>query len=98
MFPEEDNKAGDRAGEEPLRTLGLCSLEKRNLGDDFIALYSSLQREGEREVLSSSAWDSVMGILAMVLHKSCTRRGSDGIRKHFSTERLSNTGTGFLLR
>lgn len=72
--------------EEQLRTLGLCNLEKMNLSGDFIALDSSLQREGEMEVLSSSAWDSVIELLAIV--QSWTRRGSDGIRKHFFTERV----------
>lgn len=52
--------------EEQLRTLGLCNLEKMNLSGDFIALDSSLQREGEMEVLSSSAWDSVIELLAIV--------------------------------
>lgn len=40
--------------------MGLCSLEKRSLSGHFIAFYSSLLSEEEREVLGSSAWDSVM--------------------------------------
>lgn len=74
---------GMTSHEENLRTLGLPSLEGRRLRGNLIAPYSFLRREMEREVLSSSLWDPVMGCMGMV--QPCARFRLD-IRKHFVTK------------
>lgn len=62
--------------EQQLRTWVFSSSEKKSLRRDLIAFCALLRREdGERKVLNSFPWDSVIRFMGMV--QSCVRRGSD---------------------
>lgn len=66
-------------------------------GQPHGSLTASGGGEGEREVLSSSTWDPVVGSMGMV--RSCLTVGIDWVLGSTSVPRTwSNTGTGFLGR
>lgn len=60
------------SSKENLSTLGFSSLEERMLRGNLSALCSFLEREGEREMLCSSPWAPVQGMV-----QSCIRGDLD---------------------
>jgi len=83
--------------EEWLRTLSLSALEKGRVRGDLLALYSFLRRgsgEGGAELSSLVSDDRMYGNCSKQLQG---KFGLD-IRKHFFTERMGNSETGFLER
>lgn len=73
MHPREGNKAGEGLEGKSLSTLGLSSLEKMRMKGNLIA--NPQGGKVERDVLSSSPWDSGTGHVGK--GQSCTRGGID---------------------